>query len=141
VAILCGALGTVGGQTVQAAHSKPKATPNSAAYVELLLANQTKGLAADQNAINMLNADVALLNTATNPKQISKLEKKLSKLSFNILIMTTRLQVFAVQVYGYALGLKPANATLVREALANLVATQNLSLQTGFGINPATPTH
>ncbi len=131
--IFCGAVGTLGGQPVQAQN------PNSVRFVKLLLMQEEKEIKSDQKAINTRNKDVAKLDAAKKASQIKQLEKALLKLHNQILSMTTKLQAFSVQVYTGAAVLSPPNPALVSKALGNLLTVQNLSVQAGLGIVPATP--
>jgi hypothetical protein len=134
VAIFWGVVGTLGGQTAQAA------TPNSPKFIKLLLMNQTKAIKADNKLLNMRDTDAAKLEATTNPRVERMLEKTLTTLHNQILSMTTRLIVEATQIYTGANVLSPPNPPLKSEALANLLATQVLSRRAGLGIQPATPT-
>src|SRR4051794_10850039 len=133
VTIVCGALGTLGGQTVKAQ------APNSERFVRLLLMDETTLIQKDSKALSTRNADIAKLNSTSNSRQIKQLSKTLSKLNQQILSLTTRLQVFSTQVYNTARNLKPTNQALVSNALANLLAVQQLSVQANLGIAPASP--
>jgi hypothetical protein len=133
VTIICGALGTLGGQTVKAQ------APSSERFVRLLLMNESALIQKDTKALTTRNADIAKLNSATNSRQIRQLGKTLSRLNQQILSLTTRLQVFSTQVYNTAHNLTPSNPSLVSSALANLLIVQQLSIQANLGINPATP--
>lgn len=132
-AIFCGAVGTLGGQTVQAQ------APSSARFVKLLLIKQQTQIKADTKALNTRDKDIAKLDVATNPRQIRQLSKSLSKLHNQILAMTTKLQALSVQVFTNARNV-PSNPTLEHKALANLLVVQTLSVRAGLGIAPATPT-
>jgi hypothetical protein len=136
VAIFWGVVGTLGGQTVQAAP-----TPNSPKFVKLLLNKQVKAIKADNKALNQRDKDIAKFESTTNPKVEKMLEKSLTKLHNQILGMTTKLISEAMQVYTAASILSPPQPTLKSAALSNLLATQMLSVRAGLGIAPATPTH
>ena len=133
IAIFCGAMGTLEGQSVQAQ------TPNSARFVKLLLLNQSTQIKADTKAMATRNKDIAKLDAATNPRQIKQLAKMVSRLNNQILLLTTKLQILSLQVYASAVNLTPSNPALVSSALSNLVLVQTLSLTEGLGVSPATP--
>jgi hypothetical protein len=133
VAIVCSAMGTLGGQTVRAA------TPNSARFVQLLLLNQAAAIQADTKALNTLNQDIAKFETLTNRRKIKSLGMTISRLNSKILNMTAKLGLLSAQNYTTAVNLNPANPGLVNKALIGLLAVQKLSVQVGFGITPATP--
>jgi hypothetical protein len=107
--------------------------------VQLLLANESKMISSTTQMLNTRNADILQLNSATSQAQINRLNKMLSKLNNQILALTTGLQVLSTQSYTYAKELTPANPSLVSQALASLKAVQALSVQSGLGIGPATP--
>ena len=65
--------------------------------------------------------------------------KSLTRLNDQILNMTAKLVLLSTQTYNTAVSLTPSNSALISQAYANLVAVQNISLQTGLGIAPATP--
>jgi hypothetical protein len=102
--------------------------------------NQTKAIQKDNKALNTRDADAAKLESTTNPTRERQLENMLLKLHNQILSMTTRLQAEATQIYTGASVLSPPNPPLKSAALANLLATQILSVRAGLGIVPATPT-
>jgi len=134
VAVIWGVVGTLGTPTVQAA------PPNSLKFVKLLLMQENKAIKSDTKALNMRDANIAKLNSTTNPKKEKQLTQTLAKLHNQILKMTTKLQAEAQQVYSAASVLSPPNPSLKSTALSNLVLVQMLSKRAGFqGIVPATP--
>jgi hypothetical protein len=128
-------VGTLGGPTAQAA-----STPNSTKFVRLLLNKSAKAIKADNKALNMRDADIAKLESTTNPRKEAQLEKSLTKLHNQILSMTTKLILEATQGYNAAIAVSPPSPPLKSAALANLVAVQMLSVRAHLGIMPATPT-
>ena len=132
-AIFCGAMGTLGGQTVQAQ------APSSQRFVQLLLMNQSTQISADMKAVNKRNMEIAQLEAATSSRQISKLAKSLTKLNREILAMTANLQLLSIQTVTLADALAPSNPGLVSTAVANLLTVQTISVQAGLGVSPATP--
>jgi hypothetical protein len=135
VALFCGALGIVGGQTAHAQNL----TPSSVRFVSLLLANETKLIQNTFNAFNTRNANILKLNSATSQRQINQLNKILTRLNTQVLTLTTQLSVLSPQAYNYAKQLSPANPALVSQTLAALLTVQ--ALQVEAGIVPATSTH
>jgi len=133
VAIFCGAVGTLGGQAVQAQN------PNSPKFVMLLLKQEASQIKSDTKALNTRDKDVAKLETATKKSEINQLNKALLKLHNQILSMTTKLISFSTQVNTGAVALSPPNPALVSKAFGNLLTVQTLSVRAGLGINPATP--
>jgi hypothetical protein len=135
VAIVSSAMSIVLGG--QAAHAQ---TPSSVRFVNLLLMNQSNLILKDMNALNQRDADIVKLNNATTQRQINQLNRLLTKLNNQILVLTTQLTIFSTQTYNYAKEFSPANPTLVSEAFQSLLTVQMLSLHSGLGIAPATPT-
>jgi hypothetical protein len=133
-AIFCGAVGTLGGQSVHAQK------PNSPKFVMLLLKQQQMEIKSDTKALNTRDKDVVKLENATKQSQINQLNKTLLQLHKQILSMTTKLASFSTQVYTGASVLTPPNPALLSQALTNLKTVQVLSLRAGLGIQPATPT-
>jgi hypothetical protein len=136
IAVFCGAVGTLGGQTAQAQ------APSSVRFVSLLLSKEAKLIKSDTKALNTRDKDILKLNAATRQSQINQLNKALTKLHSQVLSMTTKLQLLALQVVTDAKHLSPANSpanqALVNRALASVIAVQRLSLRACLGLNPAT---
>jgi hypothetical protein len=136
VAIVFGALGIVwSGQAAQAQ------TPSSVRFVSLLLANESKLILSDMNAFNKRDAEIVNLNNATSQRQINQLNRLLTKLNNQILVMTLQLQVLSTQSLTYARELTPANPSLVSQAVSSVLAVQVLSQHAGLGLVPSTAIH
>jgi hypothetical protein len=135
VAIVCGAVGILtGGQSAYAQR------PNSPRFVKLLLMQEEKEIKSDTKALNTRDKDVVKLENATRQSQINSLNRSLLKLHNQILAMTSRLISFSTQVNTAATVLSPPNPSLSSRAFSNLLTVQTLSLRSGLGVQPATPT-
>jgi len=130
IAIFCGALSTLGGQTVQAQ------TPNSARFVSLLLINETALINADTKAIARQDSLIAKLDSATSTGQAKSIGRSLSRLNARIVAMTAKLILHSTQAYTTAVNLKPSNPGLVSQALAALKTVQQIAARVGLGLAP-----
>ncbi len=86
-AIFCGAMGTLGGQTVHAQG------PSSERFVQLLLTNESALIRSDMKALNSRDSNILKLNAATSSRKIKQLEQMLTRLNRQIVALTLELQV------------------------------------------------
>jgi hypothetical protein len=132
MAVFCGAVGAVGGQTVQAQQVSTK-------FVQLLLSRESKGISTDKALIKTQDRDVRLETSFSgNSRKLVQLLKMILSLQSKIDKTTSKLKGLDLQTRSAVAALTPPNANLTQRAFANGAIIAMLAARPPFGIPPAT---